>query len=108
MFSQLFNQIIDKIKLKAQNNEIKQTEHKMFFGYPVSDLDIDLQDKDVDRAELESEFYDVIQACEVITEDQIKELSELKFDNIIEQHHFDVKQRQIFVNIMYYRWLDMQ
>ena len=70
LFSQLFNQIIDKIKLKSQNNEIKQTEHVMFFGYPVTILDInDMQDVEMNRAELEAEFYDVIQACEIITED---------------------------------------
>ena len=42
----------------------------MFFGYPVTILDInDMQDVEMNRAELEAEFYDVIQACEIITED---------------------------------------
>lgn len=41
----------------------------MFFGYEVTDLDLDHQFLDVDREELEQEFYNVVQACEVIEDE---------------------------------------
>ena len=105
IFASIFNQIIQKIKSKAKSEEVQQ---KTFFGYQVTELDLDVQYMDMNREELESEFYNVFQACETIPDGHIKDLTELALDNIIELNKFDGKQRQIFVNIMYYRWLDMQ
>ena len=54
----------------------------MFFGYEVQDIDpTEIQ---TNKEDLELEFYDVLQACEKISDQEVKKLDEVKFDQILE------------------------